>query len=337
MGELRRDPTSNDWVVFSTDRAKRPQAPLQKTRCEELPPFEKSCPFCPGNESRTPPELYRHPVPNGNPDWLVRVVPNAFPALASTGTAQRTEEGRLFHRMDAFGAHEVVIETPAHNIPMALLDYGHIEQVMKAYLERYKALSRNRSLKYITIFRNQGLAAGTSLAHPHSQLVATPVASPAYRKYFEIAVDYYDDVGKCLYCDMLRQEKERGVRVVAEADNFLVFHPYASHSAYETWIAPLEHSASFGCIGPQHVPELAGVLKDALLAIRRGLDDPDFNLMFLTSTTDDEDDPYYHWHIRIVPRLTTLAGFELGSGMRINTMYPEDTARMLRDLWRRES
>ncbi|MEK7281026.1 MAG: galactose-1-phosphate uridylyltransferase [Chloroflexota bacterium] len=332
MSELRQDPTTNDWVVFAVERAKRPQHMADKVHHKELPERDESCPFCPGNESRTPEEVYMYPHFAKVSDWQVRVVPNAFPALAMKGGIERREDGPFSHSMDAFGAHEVIIEAPSHNVPMALMSYDQVEQILRAYLNRYIRLGRSRSLKYITIFKNQGPVAGTSLAHPHSQLIATPVASPNYRRNFEFAVKYYDDMGRCLYCDLFLDEREKGVRVVTETKHFFVFHPYASHSPYETWIAPLEHCASFACVKVEEITELAKVLKDTLFSIYQALDNPDFNYMVLTSTTDDTNDPYYHWHIRIIPRLTTIAGFELGSGMSINTVFPEDTAKFMREL-----
>jgi UDPglucose--hexose-1-phosphate uridylyltransferase len=170
------------------------------------------------------------------------------------------------------------------------------------------------------------------MIHPHSQLVATPLAATYYRRKFDVAVDYYDDIGRCLYCDLIAEELRRGDRIVAETGELIVFHPYASRVPYETWIIPKMHYASFGLFPQTHLAELSTVLKNTLLCLYRGLDNPAFNYMIDTSTTEDEDDPYYHWHIRIVPRLTTIAGFEMGSGMYVNTAMPEDTARVMKQV-----
>ena len=170
------------------------------------------------------------------------------------------------------------------------------------------------------------------MVHPRSQLVATPVIATYYHRKFDVAHDYYVDITRCLYCDLIAEELEKGERIVAETKEFIVLHPYASRAPWETWIIPKMHSASFGLFPPTHLPELARVLKDTLFCIYRGLDDPAFNLMVDTSTTVDEDDPYYHWHIRILPRLTTIAGFEMGSGIYISTALPEETAKQLRQI-----
>ena len=317
---------------MAPERAKRPQDMLRKKLAEELPGWDKSCPFCPGNESQTPDEVFRLPISSEAPAWEVRVVPNRFAALAVDGDITRRQEGRLFRKMDGIGVHEVIIETPSHNTPMALMSYQRVKEVLIAYQERYNTLKENRQLKFITIFKNHGSAAGTSLAHPHSQLVATPIMAPYFHQKFYVAVDYHADVGKCLYCDLLAEELDKGKRIVAETKEFVILHPYASRVPYETWIIPKRHCASFDLFPETYLAELAMVLKDTLLCLYRGLDNPDFNYMVDTSTTEDEEDPYYHWHIRIVPRLTTIAGFEMGSGIYISTALPEETAKLMKKM-----
>jgi len=319
---------------MAPERAKRPQHMPKRRRAEEIPTWDESCPFCPGNESQTPEEVFRLPLSDKASAWDVRVVPNRFAALTLNGDITRREDGRFFRKMDGVGAHEVIIETPSHNTPMALEAYQQVENVLIAYQQRYNTLKKNRQFKFITIFKNHGWASGTSLIHPHSQLVATPLAATYYRRKFDVAVDYYDDVGKCLYCDLLAEELEKGERIVAETKEFVILHPYASRVPYETWIIPKRHCASFGLFSSTHLPELAMVLKDTLLCLYRGLDNPAFNLMIDTTTTEDEEDPYYHWHIRIVPRLTTIAGFEMGSGIYINPARPEDTASLMKQVAR---
>ena len=212
------------------------------------------------------------------------------------------------------------------------MSYEQVQKVLITYQKRYNTLKRNRQLKFITIFKNHGQASGTSLVHPHSQLVATPVLAPYYHRRLDIAVDYYADVGSCLYCDLLAEELERGERIVAETKEFVVLHPYASRAPWESWVIPKKHYASFGLFPTEHFAELARVLKDTLLCLYRGLDDPAFNSMVNTSITEDEENPYYHWYIRIVPRINLIAGFEMGSGIYINTALPEDTASLMKQI-----
>ncbi|MBI2860429.1 MAG: galactose-1-phosphate uridylyltransferase [Chloroflexi bacterium] len=331
MSELRQDPTTKIWVIVAPERAQRPQQEVKKRRVEELPPYDPACPFCPGNEDKTPDEVFRIPVATESPAWDVRVVPNRYAALIPACGVARREHGRFFRRMEGFGVHEVIIESPSHNTPMALMPYEQVEKVLLSYQERYNYLKRNRMLRFITIFKNHGWASGTSLAHPHSQLVATPIIATHYHQKFDIAHDYYSDEASCLYCDLIASEMEQGQRVIAETAQFMVFQPYASRVPFETWIIPKDHYASFGLYPSENLGDLARALKDVLLCLYHELDNPAFNYTLDTSTTADEDDPYYHWHLRIVPRLTTIAGFEIGSGIYINSSLPEETSRRMKE------
>ena len=331
MSELRQDPTTKAWVILAPERAKRPQQKHKMRRAEELPSWDASCPFCPGNEDQTPDEVFRLPLSSEDSTWEVRVVPNRFAALEPGEDGMVVEEAHLFRKMAGIGAHEVIIETPSHNTPLALKTYEQVEKVLIAYQERYNALKKNRQLKFITIFKNHGWASGTSLVHSHSQLVATPIMAPHYHRKFDVAHDYYADTARCLYCDLLAEELEKGERIIAETKQLAVFQPYASRVPYETWIIPKRHCASFGLFPDAHLAELSRVLKDTLRCLYQELDNPDFNYMIDTSTTEDEEDPYYHWHIRIVPRLTLIAGFEMGSGVYISTALPEHTASYMRE------
>lgn len=332
MSELRQDPTTKEWVIIAPDRGKRPQNRPRRTQTEELPEWDESCPFCPGNEDKTPPEILRLPPSSRDSDWSVRVVPNLYSALGPGANILKQETGHFYRKRAGTGRHEVIIDTPLHNTAMALMEYEQVERVLSAYYQRYNALKQDRELKFITIFKNHGWTSGTSLAHCHSQLLATPVIATYYNQIFDIAHEYYVDNASCLYCDLLAEELGKKERIITETTRFVVFHPYASHVPYETWIIPKEHDASFGLLSATELSELAIVLKDSLLCLYKGLDNPDYNLMIDTATTEDEDDPYYHWHIRIMPRLTTIAGFEMGSGIRINTYLPEETAQFIRQI-----
>jgi len=331
MSELRQDPTTMEWVIIAPERGQRPQPKVKKV-ADILPVWDASCPFCPGNESQTPGEVFRISTSGQDSDWKVRVVPNRFAALTPDGSSVSGEEDSFFRKRAGFGAHEVIIESHVHNTFMALMDYEQVENVLTAYQQRYNALKKNPQFKFITIFKNHGWASGTSLAHPHSQLVATPIPATYYHRKSEVAVDYHYNSGRCLYCDLLDKELEKGERIVAETREFIVLHPYASRAPYETWIIPREHQASFGLFPSAHLAALAMTLKDTLVCLYRGLDNPAFNLMIDTTTTEDEADPYYHWHIRIIPRLSTIAGFEMGSGIYINPTLPEETAPLMRQV-----
>ncbi|MBI2861844.1 MAG: galactose-1-phosphate uridylyltransferase [Chloroflexi bacterium] len=329
MSELRQDPTTRTWVIVATERARRPDEFKRLTEVHDRPSHRPDCPFCSGNEALTPKEVWVHPDPQ---DWQVRVVPNKFPALVPEGVPARQEFGHLFRQMAGFGAHEVIIETPNHAKDLPDFTLEETETVLRAYRARYQALRQEAWARFIVIFRNHGLQAGTSLEHPHSQLIATPVAPLAVRQRYEVAMAYYDDRGGCLYRDLVEAERQAGLRVVLETERFVAFEPYASQTPFETWIAPKIHRPSFGLATDEDLHELAPVLRSTLRALALGLGDPDYNYVVASAPVEDEHKAYYLWHLRIVPRLTTPAGFELGSGIGITTARPEDTAAFLRNI-----
>ena len=331
MSELRQDPTTKEWVIIATERSKRPRDFFQQQSRQELPAFSPSCPFCPGNEATTPPESYSL-WDKGNKKWLIRVFCNRFPALMPQGSTERREEDNFFLEMDGIGVHEVIVETPKHNQPLASTNDRGMADILLTYQKRYIAFSEMPFTKLIIIFKNQGPSAGTSLEHPHSQLVATPVVPKHTRIRHEIAAQYYDDIGRSLYSDLVAHELEIGERIVMATEKFVVFHPFASHSPFETWIVPRTYQAGFGNVSPEDLNSLAHVLRITLLKLYRGLNNPDFNFIIDTAPIGDENKDYYLWHIRIIPRLTEMIGFEIGTGININTALPEETAQFMKEL-----
>ena len=334
MPELRQDPATKQWVIIARERAKRPHDFMRQSPPPPLPAYKAECPFCPGNETMTPPETlaYRKGGAANGPGWWVRAVPNKYSALVPSGSLSRREEEGLFRKMDGVGQHEVIIETPEHNLYLPFMEDKQVEEVLLAYRERYLALREDPRFKLIIIFKNHGLAAGTSLEHPHSQLVATPIVPLNIRHRFEKAASHFDDDGTCVYCDILREGLRMGSRMVMETERFAVFHPFASRAPFETWILPKEHQASFGSMSMEDAKEFAKVLKTTLLKLYKGLNDPAYNYIIHTAPIKDEHEDYFHWHLQILPRLVTPAGFELGTGMFINAALPEETAAFIRDL-----
>jgi UDPglucose--hexose-1-phosphate uridylyltransferase len=268
---------------------------------------------------------------SGTGGWRVRAFANRFPALTSQGSTQRRNNG-LFLGMDGIGAHEVIVESRQHNKFLALMDNGEVADVLHAYQERYQALNRLSHVALIIIFKNHGPRAGTSLEHPHSQIVATPVVPRHIRTQYEIASHHYDNTGRCLLAELVDRELKDGRRIIMETEYFVAFHPFASHHAFETWICPRDSRASFGNTTERGRRELARVLRLSLLKLYRGLNNPDFNYVIDSAPGGHEIDKYYRWHLRIVPRLTEIAGFEIGSGIHINSALPEETAAFIREL-----
>ncbi|RJQ53364.1 MAG: galactose-1-phosphate uridylyltransferase [Nitrospiraceae bacterium] len=328
MSELRQDPTTYDWVIIAKERAKRPHEFMKhEPTASSLLSYSKECPFCPGNEDRTPGATAVYGPPE---KWEIRVVPNKYSALTPGGDTQR-EEWKLFRKIQGYGMHEVVIETPLHNVCIPFMDDSHVEKLIAVYRDRYNELKKDPNIKVIIIFKNHGRAAGTSLEHPHTQIVASPIVPPFIRRRYEIATQHFDNTGHCLYCDILYNEFEAGERIIMDNKFFVALHPFASHYPFETWIMPKVHSSSFGKITDIEITDLARLLKEILLKQHVSLDNPDYNLIIHTSPVDDEHKTYYLWHIQIIPRLTLAAGFELGSGIYINTAVPEETAAFMRE------
>jgi UDPglucose--hexose-1-phosphate uridylyltransferase len=330
MSIIRQDPTTKEWVIIAAERMKRPHEYRQKVRSCSQPNESGSCPFCPGHEASTPEEVFRIPDSSGT-GWAVRVTANKFPALGTGSRLERREVGPLFREMDGVGVHEVLIETASHDRTVPVMTDHEVADILTAYQARYRSLMDDARIKYIIIFKNHGEAAGTSLVHPHSQLVATPVPPMLLRRRYDVAIAHYDDTGRCLYCDVVEEERQAKSRVVLETDLFLVFHPFASRVPFETWITPKRHQASFRQVSAEDLAALAPVLRKTLRALHDRLGDPDFNYIIHSAPIEDENKNYYLWHIQILPRLTTIAGFELGSGIYISTMLPETSAAYIRE------
>jgi UDPglucose--hexose-1-phosphate uridylyltransferase len=334
LPELRKDPIVGRWVIISTDRAKRP-TDFSREGVKQKGGF---CPFCYGNEAKTPPEILAYrPNPNGgpppskdSPGWSVRVVPNKFPALGIEGNLNRQAEG-MFDKMNGVGAHEVIIETPDHNATLATMDLKHVTDVLWAFRDRILDLRQDKRFKYILLFKNHGEAAGASLEHPHSQLIALPILPRTVVSELEGAKHYYLYKERCAFCDIVTQETENGVRVVGENENFLTLAPYAPRFPFETWILPKRHESAFEHSSTQMFTDLARSLKELLTRADRVLDNPAYNLVVHTAPVQDPHQDHYHWHIEFMPKLTKTAGFEWGTGFYINPTPPEEAARFLRE------
>ncbi|MFH1562283.1 MAG: galactose-1-phosphate uridylyltransferase [Nitrospirota bacterium] len=333
MPELRKDPVNNRWVIVATERAKRPSDFKSKGEKEKKEII--SCPFCEGNESKTPPEIlsYRKQgtLPN-TPGWWLRVVPNKYPALQIEGALVKKGQG-MFDTVSGTGAHEVIIETPEHELDFASLEIGRVEETLWAYRDRSIDLNRDPRFEYILIFKNHGVAAGASLEHPHSQLIATPIVPSSVREEMEGALQYFKYKDRCVFCDIIREEKESNERIIMENEDFIALAPFASRFPFECWILPKVHDATFPDITRHEVMALAEVLGGILKKMNKTLNNPPFNYMLHTAPCkmDASQLKHYHWHIELIPRLTDVAGFEWGSGVFINPTPPEEAAKYLRE------
>ncbi len=330
MPELRKDPITGRWIIIATERAKRPTDFIT----EDQPVKASFCPFCEGNEDKTPPEIFalrdKNTLPNSK-GWRVRVVPNKFPALRIEGGLDKRGEG-IYDKMNGIGAHEVIIETPRHEISLTAIDDAHVQEVIRTYRNRLLDLRKDKRFSYGMLFKNVGVAAGASLEHTHSQLIVTPTIPKAVLEEMRGSEAFYNYRGRCIYCDMIQQEIETEDRMVLNFNDFVAFQPFAPRFPFETWILPKKHDSNFEHLQEHDIKGLATILKGLLLKLEKALDYPPYNYVLHTGPFNKTNLTYYHWHIEVIPRLTKVAGFEWGTDFYINPVPPENAAQFLREV-----
>ena len=354
--ELRKDPISGRWVIISSARAQRPEAP-EPRREDETPEARARCPFCSGREDQTPPEIFtirnNGELPN-SPGWLTRVVPNKFPAFGIFPEINLRRIG-MFQKATGYGAHEVAIESPDHDTYLEHQSLNQVARIVDTWWERHVDLERDRKLKYVLLFKNHGKAAGASLTHPHAQIIATTVIPDALKSKLLNAKEHFVNGEGCIWCRQLDQifyyenkiynpdgtvlvAIHQRDRVVAENEKFVAYIPFAARMPYEIHIVPKTHQCSFIQTSPEERLELAKMLKVVLMKVYKLLGNPPYNFYIHSApnlnvmprmgdySTIRED---FHWHIEILVRTTIWAGFEQGSGIYINPLNPTDAARYL--------
>ena len=329
MPELRKDPITGRWVIIATDRAKRPSDFVRQT----VPlPASPICPFDYGNEHKTPPEVlsYRASGNRDQPGWRVRVVPNKFPVLGIEGELDRQGDG-IYDKMNGIGAHEVIIEGPEHDQTLGSMPEKLIEEVLWAFRDRVNDLKKDHRFKYIILFKNHGDAAGASLEHPHSQLIALPVIPKRVKEEVDAARHFYELKERCIFCDIIHYETGAGVRLINETDRFSVLAPYAPRFPFETWILPKRHESHFEDADAPTLANLAWVLRTTIRKLEKVLERPAYNFIVHSAPVQEGSLAHYHWHIEIIPKLTKVAGFEWGTGFYINPTPPEESAKFLRE------
>jgi UDPglucose--hexose-1-phosphate uridylyltransferase len=330
MPELRKDPIIGRWVIIATERGKRPHDFV----VEEEVVKGGFCPFCPGNEHTTPPEIFAFRDPGTQPNtpgWQLRVVNNKFPALILQGEPDRQGEG-MFDKMNGIGTHEVIIESPDHRLNLATLPVDHFVLVLQAYRERIRSLAQDPRMRYVLVFKNQGRAAGASLEHSHSQLISLPIVPELVMEELNGSKFYYNWKERCVFCDMIRQELQQGSRLVEENDEFVALCPFAPRSPFEVWILPKTHHSSYVELQEDSLAQLAAIFSTTLKRLHLALRNAPYNFILHTAPVREPAIPYYHWHFEIMPKLTLMAGFEWGSGFFINPTPPEDAATYLREV-----
>ncbi|CAH8271477.1 unnamed protein product [Arabidopsis lyrata] len=325
--ELRKDPVTNRWVIFSPARAKRPTD--FKSKSPQNPnPKPSSCAFCIGREQECAPEIFR--VPDHDPNWKLRVIENLYPALSrNLETQAKQGETGTGRTTVGFGFHDVVIESPVHSIQLSDIDPVGIGDVLIAYKKRIDQIGQHDSINYIQVFKNQGASAGASMSHSHSQIMALPVVPPTVSSRLDGTKDYFDETGKCCLCEAKSKHF-----VIDESSHFVSVAPFAATYPFEIWIIPNDHSSHFHHLDDVKAVDLGGLLKLMLQKIAKQLNDPPYNYMIHTSPlkVTESQLPYTHWFLQIVPQLSGVGGFEIGTGCYINPVFPEDVAKVMREV-----
>jgi UDPglucose--hexose-1-phosphate uridylyltransferase len=337
--ELRTDWLTGRSVLIAENRANRPNdfeptrgevaAAIGRPHRDEINP---SCPFCIGNESRTPASLYEKRGPDGR--WQVRVVPNIFPAVDSVDEqmvptiALAPADSQVV--APSTGAHEVIIECPTHIDRLSALTPAELQMVLEAYAARLAHWSKSSKLRYGLAFKNQGHPAGASMAHLHSQLVALPFVPPKVEAEQKRAAEAYAIEQSCPYCRLIDNEVAAVDRVVFKRDGFIAFCPFASWQPCEIWVMPTLHQPSFEAASPNELQRLAGVLHILIRQLESLIPGVAYNLVVNTAPWASDGDAWNHWRIELLPRLNAFAGLELATGVHINPVAPERAAGQLR-------
>ncbi|MBI3076462.1 MAG: galactose-1-phosphate uridylyltransferase [Deltaproteobacteria bacterium] len=327
MADLRKDPIVNRWVIVDPTRPERQEIfrPQEPQYTQVLP-----CPFCPGNEGQEP-EIYAVRPPGSAPNtpgWLVRIVPDRHPMLRIEGDLDRRAEG-MFDLMSALGAHELVVETPEHDLMWPETPPEHLERVLEAYQVRCLDLRKDPRFRQIVVLKNHGYGV-SAFQHPHSHIVALPVVPKGIDEELWGASAHYSVKERCVFCDIIRDEIRLGRRLVLETRLFVSYAPFAPRFPFELWILPKRHEPDFGGIGMEERQDLAQVLKTVLSRLGAIIPNLSSSLILHTSPLHEFGRDEYHWHIEVLPKLARVAGFEWATGFFINPVPPEEAAARLR-------
>ena len=328
--ETRKDRITQQWVACAPTRSTRPNktgAPRPDRDPADDTPVE-GCPFCPGHEEMLPSVLWELEADAHRP-WQTRVVPNKYPALTPNDEREEYTCG-LYQTRTSYGRQEVVIDTPYHHQGLAQMPVEQVEAILETYLSRYHTLRQSDPTLFPFIFRNHGAGAGASIAHPHSQIIATDFSPPRIAREEEQARNRYEETGECPYCAMISDELAAESRLVWTNEAFVVFVPFAARVPYEMWILPRDHEPEFGTLTDTQRAALAPALHEAVSRLHDCLDNPDYNFFVRTALDYESDASHLHWSIRLKPRTTVEAGFELSTGVQVNPSIPERDAAVLR-------
>jgi UDPglucose--hexose-1-phosphate uridylyltransferase len=328
MSELRQDRTTGRFVIIAPKRRGRPtDVAVRRHEPESFAAYDPSCPFCPGHEAELP-GILAETAASGSPNWSVRAVPNKFPAVTPANPAAKPAPKHDFGTVG--GSHEVVIESPRHNADLATMTEDELQTVVAMYRRRCAARLAEPGIETVVLFRNRGADSGTSLMHPHAQIIALDLVPPRLAAMNEAGLDYFRRHSRCVACDEIESELRQRQRIVEENTHFAALVPYAAEHPFELLIVPKQHRASFASTDDGALHDFAGLLGRSLRRIDAALSRPSYNFVIDSAPKPMVSAPHFHWRLRIVPKMVTWGGFELGSGLPINPSLPENNAAALR-------
>lgn len=325
---LRKDPVTQRWVVVSPDRADLP-SPELPPRPPGLPP--EACPFCPGNEAQTGPEIHVERAAGTWPNasgWSVRVVADRYPIFRIEGGLEKSAEG-MYDSMNAVGAHEILVETPDHRPHWADFEAVQLERVLRASQQRSLDLRNDGRFRHVVWVKNHGLP-GSVFQHPHSHIMASAFVPRAIEEELKGFRDYARWKERCVLCDIVKQEQRDGRRILAREETVLAFAPFASCFPYEFWIVPVAHAHDYGAAAPAVLRDMSRLLQRTMRGVYRVLRDPPFTLVLHSCPLGEFAQDEYHWHVEVVPQPPHLLGPERGTGILINPVPPEVAAERYR-------
>ena len=337
--EFRQDIVSGDWVLISTERAKKP-SPQETIKPSQLYQDKATCLFEDPQKSdhRDPLLVYNKGQKviweaGSVNEWTTQVVKNKYPALKDGFCAPPRNIGP-FLVADGFGFHELVI-TRDHDKSFAQFANEETAEVLKVYKDRYNSISQGECGDYVLIFHNHGSLAGASVYHNHSQILSMPIIAPGILKSIRGAKEFFERAGEKIHEMLIEWETEQNKRIICENEKFIALCPFVSRTPYEMRIFPKKKSSNFGDTQDEDLMSLAEILNKILRKLHTALNNPDYTFFIHTSPIKkDNSDLYdfYHWHIEIMPRFSIAAGLELGTNVFVNTVDPDDAAKLLREI-----
>ena len=332
MAELRRDPFLDRWTLIAAERSGRPRDHRHAPATPAKP--NDQCPFCPGREEDTPPEIDAIREDESVSSWRIRVIPNLYPAIGADPLSESLSGG-LFDSMSGGGRHEVIVDSPDHLLGLADLPDAHAGEVLRMLQRRVRELYTVPSIRSVAPFKNHGALAGASLEHSHLQVVGLPAIPPYIALEREAAEHFHRDTGKTLLDEMVEWETKQNRRTIETGERgAVVYCPFASRFPFQVAISPWPTQERFAESPPGAIAAVGGALARSLRRIKNLLGDPPLNVFFHVETRPEpgENTPAHRWRIEIFPRLADIAGLEIGSGMHINEMAPERAAETLREI-----